>query len=92
MGKEARNNMKRFRNDLLLKKWIKIILEIYKGRNIYEIEKNKNIKLSKDESLKIIENQIKLLKLRNTKLKNITINNIENITFMENIQEYLKTY
>ena len=92
LGKEARNNMKRFRNDLLLKKWIKIILEIYKGRNIYEIEKNKNIKLSKDESLKIIENQIKLLKLRNTKLKNITINNIENITFMENIQEYLKTY
>ena len=92
LGKEARNSMKRFRNDLLLEKWVKIIFEIYKGRNIYEIEKNKNIMLSKDESLKIIKNQIKLLKLRNKKLKNITINNIENITFMENIQEYLKIY
>ena len=92
LGKEARNSMKRFRNDLLLEKWVKIIFEIYKGRNIYEIEKNKNIMLSKDESLKMIKNQIKLLKLRNKKLKNITINNIENITFMENIQEYLKIY
>ena len=92
LGKEARNNMKRFRNDLLLEKWVKIILEIYNGKNIYEIKNNKDIKLSKDESLKIIENQIKLLKLRNKKFKNITINNIENISFMENIQEYIKNY
>ena len=92
LGKEARNNMKRFRNDLLLEKWVKIILEIYNGKNIYEIKNNKDIKLSKDESLKIIENQIKLLKLRNKKFKNITINNIENISFMENIQEHIKNY
>ena len=31
LGKEARKNMKRFKNDLLLEKWINIILSIYKG-------------------------------------------------------------
>lgn len=90
LGKEARNNMKKFRNDILLEKWTKIILDIYKEGNYYEELRNKDNKLYKNESLKIIENQIKLLKLRNQKFKKITINNIENMTFMENIQEYLK--
>ena len=85
LGKEARNNMKKFKNDLLLKKWIKLILSVYKGESFYEKLRNSNCKLNEEESLKIINNQIKLLKLRNKKFQNITINDIENLTFMENI-------
>ena len=90
LGKEARNKMKKFRNDILLKKWIKIILDIYKEGSFYEELKNNDNKYIKNESLKIIENQIKLLKIRNKIFKKIRINNIENITFMENIEEYIK--
>jgi glycosyltransferase involved in cell wall biosynthesis len=73
LGKEARNNMKKFKNDLLLKKWIKLILSIYKGESFYEELRNSDCKLAEEESLKIINNQIKLLKLRNKKFQNITI-------------------
>lgn len=85
LGKEARKNMRKFRDDLLLDKWIKIILSIYKGDNYYK-EFQKDKKLSKDDFLSIIRNQIKLLKMRNKKFENVTINNIENFTFMENIK------
>ena len=64
---------KRFKNDLLLKKWINLILSIYKGESFYEDLRNSDCKLSEDESLKIINNQIKLLKLRNKRFQNITI-------------------
>ena len=88
LGREARKNMKTFKNDLLLEKWIKIILSIYKGDNYYkELKEVKS--LSKDDSLKIISNQIKLLKMRNKKFKKITVNNIINFTFMENINNKL---
>ena len=63
--------MKRFKNDLLLEKWINIILSIYKGDNYYEELRNKDIKLSEDESLRIVKNQIELLRLRKKEFKNI---------------------
>ena len=92
LGKEARNSMKKFKNNLLLEKWINIILSVYNGENLNIKFKNQDNKLVDSESLKIITNQLKLLKLRNKKFQNITIKNIENITFMENIQEYIQDY
>ena len=69
-----------------MEKWIKIILSIYKGDNYYEELRKKDKKLFKDDFLKVINNQIKLLKMKVIKFENITLNNIENFTFMENIQ------
>ena len=86
LSNRGRRNMKKFRNDLLLKKWIKIILSIYNGGNNYEKIRNQNKPINENEAIKIIENQLKLLKLRIKKFENITINNIENFTFMENIK------
>ena len=86
LGKQARKNIKKYKNDLLLEKWIKIILSIYKGDNYYEEVRKKDKKLFKDDFLKVINNQIKLLKMRIKKFENITLNDIENVTFMENIQ------
>jgi hypothetical protein len=89
LGKGARNNMKKFRNDLLLRKWIKLLLSIYKGENYYKFLRQKKRKSSEVEYINIINNQLKLLKLRNKQYLNISINNIENFTFMENIEKYL---
>ena len=85
LGKEARENIKQFNNELLLKKWINLIISIYKGDNYYETLRNNEKKISKNEYLLIIEKQINLLKLRNNTFNNITIQDIENFTFIENL-------
>ena len=85
LGKEARNGMKKFNNTLLLKKWVNVILSIYNGDNYYNSLRNKDKKINKKDSLKIINNQVKLLQIRINKFKNISIKDIENFTFMENL-------
>ena len=86
LGREARNGMNRFNNTFLLKKWVKLILSIYKGSNYYDILRNQDEKINKNEYLKIITNQVKLLQIRINKFRNITITDIENFTFMENLK------
>ena len=86
LGEEARKNMKKFRNDLLLNKWIKLILSIYKGDDYYERLQKEDIKISKNDALKIISNQVYLLRKRKNKFRNITIKDIENFTYFESIK------
>ena len=86
LGKEARKNMKKFRNNVLLKKWVKLIIAIFNGGDYYKKLRIQNKKISKSEAIKIIENQVKLLKLRKKDLMNITVNDIENFTFLENLK------
>ena len=88
LGKEARENIKQFDNELLLKNWINLIISILKGEKYYEMLRNNEKKIPKNESLKIIENQINLLKLRNKTFNNITIQDIENFTFIENLDHF----
>jgi glycosyltransferase involved in cell wall biosynthesis len=85
LGKEARKSMKKFKNELLLKRWVKLILSIFKGDEYYQNFKNQDRKISENKSLNIIKNQIKLLKMRNKSFENITINKLENFSFMEQI-------
>ena len=85
MGKEARKNIRKFKNELLLKKWIKIILSVYRGDNNYEELRKKDKKINGNESLEILENQLNLLKLRKKEFVNLKLNEIENFTFMENL-------
>ena len=88
LGREARNSMKRFKNKLILRRWIKIILSIYKGKENYQKLRNKDKKMSDKDAIKQIKNQLKLLKRRKKKFKNITFNHIINFTFMENFNQY----
>lgn len=81
-SKEARKNIKQFNNENILNKWIKLILSVFNGDIYYEELRKKKIN---NEYIKIAINQVKLLKIRIKKLANITINDYENITFMENI-------
>ena len=86
LGNEARNYIKQFRNELILEKWIKVILSIYKGDHFYEEMRKKEQTIKKYDALKIIRNQIKLLKERRKEFEKITIKEIENLTFMENLK------
>ena len=84
LGIKSRKSMNIYNNDLLLIKWKKLLLSIYNGNFYYE-EMKKYQTLSKNKYLEIIKNQINLLEKRILIFKNISINDIENFTFMENI-------
>ena len=85
LGKEARISMKKFSNDLILNDWIKLILSINKGQYYYNKLREEKQKLSQNDVTKILNNQIKLLRMRFKILKNITKNEFENYTYMKNI-------
>ena len=85
LGKKARKSMKRFKNELLLKKWINLILSIYKGDYFFNNTIEDKKKLSNKKYINILKNQVNLLKMRIEKFKNLTIKNLENFTFMCNI-------
>lgn len=90
LGREARRNMKKFKNDLLLKKWVKIILSIYKRKNYYNrliSDANNQIKqIEKKKAITILQNQLKLLKMRNRTFERTTIKDIENMSYMANLK------
>ena len=86
LGRDARISMKRFKNHLILKRWIKIILSIYKGKENYQKLRNKDKKMKDRDAIKIIHNQLNLLKQREKKFINITLNDIINFTYMENLK------
>jgi hypothetical protein len=76
--------MKKFNNDLLSKKWIKLILSIFnEDMHFPEIKELNNS--TKIHFLKLINNQLALLNIRKTNLTILTINNFENFTFLESI-------
>ena len=86
LGREARRSMKKFKNYLILKRWVKIILSIYKGKKNYQKLRNEEKKMADKDALKILQNQINLLRHRKKNFKNITLNNIINFNFMKNLK------
>ena len=85
LGEKARNSMKHFNNELLLIKWIKLILSIYNGDFFYNSLRENDQKLSKTKIANIINKQIYLLKKRIPVFNNININDFTNFSFMEKI-------
>lgn len=77
--------MKKINNTLLFQKWIKLILSIYNGDYYYEKLRNQDPKLSLNESLNILERQIKLLKKRIPYFNKMTINDFQNSTLIFNL-------
>ena len=76
LGKKGRISMKKFSNQILFKKWVKLILSINKGEDCFENFKNNHKSLNENESIKILKNQVKLLKKRLPIFINLTLNNI----------------
>lgn len=75
-----------FGNELLLDKWVKLILSVYFGEIYYKKLRDDDKKISENEAMKIIDNQLNLLKMRKSKFNNLNINNINNFTYMKNLE------
>ena len=86
LGREARKSVRQFKNNLLLNRWIKLILSIYNGDDHYINLINNDKKKTQSEIFHILNNQLNLLKLRNKKFINFTMINLENFTFLENFE------
>ena len=83
LAKEARRSMLKFKNEQLLKEWVKLIIAIYNGDNNYvELRKNQKY-LSNKVLLNLLKNQIKLLKMRIPNFINITLKDFLNFSFLE---------
>jgi len=79
LGKEARKSMKKFNNDILLLKWVQLILSVYKGDKYYELLRSNREKIADDEAINIINSQVKFLQMRLPNLRNITFNTFINL-------------
>ena len=60
LGKEGRISMKKFNNDLIVNDWIELIISIYKGQYYYNKLRKEKKKLSQNDGVNILNNQIKL--------------------------------
>jgi len=85
LGTEARISMKKYTNDLIIKKWIQILLTVYKNdekkyKNLFSDDKN-NETLKAYEADKILNNQLYLLKKRINYYKDISIENLKHYSF-----------
>ena len=85
LGMEARISMRKFKNEMTTKKWIKIILSIYNGDEYYNKIKEEDEKLSENELKIILKKQLELLKIREKKFENITIDQLSDFNFVEKI-------
>ena len=86
LGESGRKSLQIFDNELLLEKWIKLILSVHFGNCYYQKLREEDKKISENEAKKILEYQINLLKMRNSIYTNVTINNINNFSYMDNIE------
>lgn len=87
LGEEARYSMKKYKNEITIKKWVNLILSVYKGDEYYNILRQKNKELPSEEARNITKNQVKLINLRDPFLKNITVDILLNFSHMEEILE-----
>ena len=83
LGKQARKSIKKINNELPFKKWVELILSVYMGYEYYGILRKKEVEMDKICALNILNNQIKLLKMRNSSFSNFTFNTIENFSFVK---------
>ena len=81
LGKSAMKSMKTFKNEDTIKKWIQLIYAVYKGDDYYLKLKEKNKKISEKEAITHLIRQLKILKMRKPKMRNLTLNNIINFNF-----------
>ena len=81
LGKEARESIKNYKNNLIAKKWIKLLLSVYKGD--YKSYKNLNthIIVTKKEAKQILNNQLSLLKRRYPCFNLLTLEKFESYSF-----------
>ena len=86
LGENARNSMKVFKNELIVKKWNKIFLSIYNGDNYYQNLRKRDIKISEKSAMEILNNQLNLLKIRTNKFVTTKVNDFFNFSYLEKFE------
>ena len=85
LGKQARRSMRKFNNKLIVDKWIKLIVSVYKGGNYYqELINEEQRKYNDIKYINQFKRNLKLLKKRKPIMKKISLKNILNFDFMKN--------
>ena len=91
LSKKARLSMKKFNNSNLIKKWEKLLISVYnddKNYNHYFQETKYNTKKLNH----ILIRQINLLKKRIPELKNISVSNLESLSYILNLVKILEKF
>ena len=77
LGKEARSSMKNHKNSIIAKKWLQLILSVYKGKKQHFLKNSEAQRsISEKEAEKILNNQLILLQKRNPILSHLTFANL----------------
>ena len=87
LGKIARESMKKFKNKITAKKWVELILAVYNGEYYYNKLKEEDQKITEKEAINYLQNQLNIIKVRNKKMNNVTLEDIINFNF---VSKYLK--
>ena len=82
LGQTARESMKKFRNEITAKKWIKLILAVYNGEYYYNKLREEDKKIKEKEAINYIQNQLNIIKVRNKRMINVSLEDIINFNFV----------
>ena len=83
LGKEARRSMKKHKNSIIAKKWLQLILSVYKGKKPHFLKNSEAQKsISEKEAEKILNNQLILLQKRKPILSQITFAKLVNFSLI----------
>ena len=76
LGVEARKSLDKHNNNVIAKRWVKLLLAVYKGDNksFRELEEDK---MTEEEAERILNNQLKLIHMRVPRLKDITLEQLK---------------
>jgi len=87
LGEKARESMKKYKNEKIIKNWIKLLLAVYRGNESYYKLRQESKKISIKKAENITKNQVKLINIREPFLKNLTVDILLNFSILEKILE-----
>ena len=83
LGNDARQSMKKLKNSIIRKNWVKLILSLYRGKKLSSIKLYKRkIKMTQIEAKLILQNQLFLLKKRKPIYNRLSLEKLINFTII----------
>ena len=75
--------MRTKKNKLIAKKWIKLLLSVYRGddKSFKELLSDNNNKMTEEEANQILNNQLSLLKKRKPRFSGVTLEKFKSYSF-----------
>jgi len=80
LGEEARKSMKSINNKIIAEKWKNILLSVYEGvdqSTFYQKFTDESKKMREEEAITILNNQLNLMKKRNSRYNSVTLENLK---------------